>query len=172
MHEHIDQAPSVTRRAVGHLAWAYEGLAEFEGRAASFLVEGHVRGERQVFIADDPKASLWPKGLIERGELLILSTNEVYGSARIVDAVSQRAAFEESLAEALTLGYTGLCVAADNTSLTSDTERLEAWMCWEDEADLLMQSKPITGLCAFDRTRSDAETLKAVMGVHQAPIAF
>ncbi|WP_415854944.1 MEDS domain-containing protein [Sinomonas sp. G460-2] len=152
---------------MGHIGWSYRGLPEFEGRVASFLAEGHARGERQVFIADEPKAGLWPRGLVERGDLLIFSTVEIYGAERIVDPPAQRIAFEATLAEALALGYTGLRVAADNTSLTSDPGRLEAWMRWEDEADSLMRTKPITGLCAFDRTRSAAATVQTLMGLHR-----
>lgn len=160
----------MTRWPGGHLAWAFHGLSEFEGRVASFLSEGHVLGERQLFIADDPKASRWPKELMERGDLLVLSTGEVYGAARTVDTLTQRATFEASLAEAQALGYTGLRVAADSTSLTLGAERLEAWMRWEGEADRLMLAKPITGLCAFDRTRTDPATLEALISVHRVPL--
>ncbi|MDQ4491312.1 MEDS domain-containing protein [Sinomonas sp. ASV486] len=172
MNERIHRPRREDRWPVGHLGWAFMGLPEFEGRVASFLVEGHARGERQVFIVDDPRAALWPKGLVERGDLLIFSTAEAYGQAMIIDAAAQRAAFESSLAQAIELGYTGLRIAADNTSLTLDPERLEAWMRWEEEAELLMQAKPITGLCAFDRTRSDAATIKALMSMHPVAVGF
>ncbi|GAB2761327.1 MEDS domain-containing protein [Sinomonas soli] len=150
-----------------HLAWAYPGLAEFEGRVASFLVQGHIRGERQILISEDPKASRWPKRLLERGDLLLLSTAEAYGSTRVIGPTWTRAAFEATLAEAAALGYTGLCIAADNTALASRPEQLEAWTRWEDEAGTLMKAHPITALCAFDRTRTGPPTLEALMRLHQ-----
>jgi hypothetical protein len=171
LHARTDRRTSTAAQASGHLAWAYTGLAEFEGRAASFLVEGHLRGERQIFIADDPKASRWPRGLIERGDLLLLSNAEAYGSSPVVDPASQRAAFEAVLAEANALGYTGLRVAADNTALASGRDQLEAWVRWEHEADALMQAQPITGLCAFDRTRLAPQALEALMGLHRTTLA-
>lgn len=167
MHEHSTRARSAARWPTGHIGWVYRGMPEFEGRVASFLAEGHTRRERQVFIADDPRASLWPKHLMARGSLIVLSTAEVYGPERIADPATQRTAFESFLVEARALGYTGIRVAADNTSLTSGPDRLEAWLRWEHEADLLMHAHPITRLCAFDQTRSDPLTLEAVMSVHQ-----
>ncbi len=153
---------------MGHLGWAYDGVSEFESRVGSFLAEGDARRERLILVADDPKVSLWPKELLDRGVLVLLSTSEVYGTDRIVDAPSQRATFEATLAEALSLGFTGMRVVADNTSLIAGPDRLGAWMRWEDEADRLMRASPITGLCAFDRTRCDPETLRSCMEVHDA----
>ncbi|MGT2460700.1 MEDS domain-containing protein [Sinomonas atrocyanea] len=89
-----------------------------------------------------------------------------YGSAHLVDPASQRAAFEEASAQALALGYAGLRVAADSTSLANTPARLQAWMRWECEADHLMQTKPINGLCAFDRTRISPTSMEALAAAH------
>lgn len=56
------------------------------------------------------------------------STAEVYGPAAIVDPRMQRRAFEAALVEAISLGFAGLRVAADNTSLVVGPERRAAWM--------------------------------------------
>lgn len=152
----------------GHIGWSFAGLPEFEGRAGSFLAEGTTHGERLMFVADDPRPELWPKALLADGTLVVLSTADVYGPEGLVDAGAQRATFEHAVADALADGFTGLRVAADNTSVTAGPERLAAWMRWEREADRLMQVRPITGVCAFDRTRVDRDTLRTVMGVHTA----
>jgi hypothetical protein len=144
----------------------FSGLAEFEGRAASFLAEGAARGERLMFVSDDPKPQMWPTWLVRQGALAIASTTEVYGAERMVAAASQRAVFEAALADAIRDGYSGIRVAADNTSLISGPERVAAWMGWEDEVSRFIGENPVTGLCAFDRTRADAGPLRAVMGVH------
>lgn len=141
-------------------------MAEFEGRASSFLAEGAVRTQRLMFVVDDPNVGLWPKGLIEQGVLLVASTAEIYGPGATVDPTRQRAAFEDALADAISMGFTGLRVAADNTSLVGGPDRLVAWMRWELEAEELLRGNPITGLCAFDRARVDAEALRVVMSVH------
>jgi hypothetical protein len=70
------------------------------------------------------------------------------------------------LQEALATGYTGIRVAADNTPLVLDSERIEAWMRWEIVADHFMSENPVTGLCAFDNTRADVDTLRQLAAVH------
>jgi hypothetical protein len=160
----------VARWPSGHLVWAYAGRPEFEGRAASFLAEGHARGERQIVITDDARRSLWPRDLLRSGDLVVLSTVEAYGATRIVDPDSVGAAFEALLADALHLGYSGLRVAGDNTSLAEGPERLAAWLDWEDRADRLMRSRPITGLCAFDQSRIAPAALQALVDSHRVAI--
>lgn len=159
-----------TRWPSGHFVWAYSGRPEFEGRAASFLAEGQVRGERQIIITDDRRRSLWPRDLLRSGDLLVLSTVEAYGHTRIVDPAALSAAFEAQLADALHLGYTGLRVAGDNTSLAEGADRLAAWLDWEARADALMQARPITGLCAFDLSRIGRPALTALLASHKVAI--
>lgn len=162
----------MSRWPAGHLGWAFARQEQFEGAVTSFLAEGATLRERLVLITDDPNPNLWPDELLDEGDLLILSTGDVYGEDGIVHADSQRAAFRTTLEEARRLGYAGLRVAADNTSLTLGPERLEAWLRWETEADDLMRTHPITGLCAFDRSRLDAGTLHTLLGVHAAQPAL
>lgn len=158
------------RWPTGHLGWTFAGPAEFEGRTASYLAEGLARGERLVLVADDPSPELWPRPLLAQGVLVVSSTAEVYGPDRIVDPVGQRLTFQEVLGEARELGYNGVRVAADNTSLLAGDARLAAWLEWEAVADDLMRSEPITGLCAFDRTKTDARALAAAMGCHPVTV--
>ena len=154
----------------GHLGWAFPRRASFEGRAMTFLAAGARRGEKLVYVADDPRPGQWPPELLERGHLVVASTREVYGDARRVEAELQRATFEGMLAAALSDGYTGIRVAADNTSLIEGAERLEAWLAWEAVADDFMAHHPVTGLCGFDRTRVDDGVLEHVMGRHDRVI--
>lgn len=131
------------------------------------MAEGFGRKERLIYVADDPKVGQWPKDLVDRGDLLVQSTSDVYGPQRLVDA-SQRTTFEDALDEALHGGYAGLRVVADNTSLIDGPFRLAAWLRWEDEAERFMAESPVTGMCAFDRSRANAEDLQTVVSVHQA----
>jgi MEDS: MEthanogen/methylotroph, DcmR Sensory domain len=103
------------RWPTGHSGWLFEGMAQFEGRITSFLAEGAARGERLMFVADDPEPKLWPSKLVERGELVVASTAEIYGPERMVTPASQRQTFAMAMAEALAKGYSGLRIAADNT---------------------------------------------------------
>lgn len=160
------------RKAVGrpsrHIGWVFAGPAELESRASTFLAEGFGCHERLVYVADDPNVHQWPKAHLDRGDLLVRSTSEVYGPDRLVDVASHRAMFDEELSQALCEGYTGLRVVGDSTSLIDGPLRLDAWLRWEDEAERLIAENPVTGLCAFDGTRADAEAVEAVISIHRA----
>ncbi|HET9077908.1 MAG TPA: MEDS domain-containing protein [Acidimicrobiales bacterium] len=158
--------PGRIRWPAGHLAWFFDGISEFEGAATTFLAEGAARGERLMLVADSPRADLWPRGLVDSGDLIVASTSETYGPGRLVSPEAQRRTFESALKEAVALGYTGLRVASDNTSLTFGPERLAAWISWEEEADRFMTVNPFTGMCAFDRSRAGATALAAVRRLH------
>lgn len=158
------------RWPTGHLAWAYAGADEFEGRVASFLAEGLARNERLLLVTDDPTPRLWPSSFVAQGALLISSTAEVYGPMGALDPAAQRLTFEELLGKALELGFSGLRVAADDTCHLSSTARLAAWLEWEEVADDLMATEPITGLCAFDRTKTTDGALAAAMRCHRAAV--
>jgi MEDS: MEthanogen/methylotroph, DcmR Sensory domain len=123
-----------------------------------------------MFLVDNPVVEQWPKELMDRGELVIASVTEIYGPERMVAATSQRETFAAALVEARSMGYRGIRVAADNSSLVDTPERLEAWLAWEEVADRFMAENPVTGLCAFDRTRVGSATLSEVMGTHRASI--
>ena len=150
----------------GHLCWAFDGPAHFEARVSTFLAEGRLRGERLLFVADNPVPGRWPNHLLASGALQVFSTVEVYGHQLVVDALRQRSAFADALASALEDGYVGLRVAADNTSLVSTPEALAAWAKWEDTADVLVTESPVTGLCAFDRQRLRPEILRFLVSLH------
>jgi MEDS: MEthanogen/methylotroph, DcmR Sensory domain len=79
--------------------------------------------------------------------------------------------FAAALAEARSEGYTGIRVAADNSSVIDTPERLQAWLGWEALADRFMAENPVTGLCAFDRTRVRPASLSAVTGTHRVSMS-
>ncbi len=150
----------------GHFSWVFDGRGGFEGGATSFLAAGAARGERVMFVCDDPKPELWPQPLIEQGKLVVASTSEIYGAARIVAAKSQREIFTSALADALSEGHTGIRLATDCTSLIEGRERLEAWIKWEHEADEFISENPVTGMCAFDASRADQRVISQALGTH------
>ncbi|HUO48875.1 MAG TPA: MEDS domain-containing protein, partial [Acidimicrobiales bacterium] len=94
------------------------------------------------------------------------SISEVYGASGVVDAAQQRATFAGVMAEALSNGYSGIRVAADNSSLVVDPERLEAWIRWEHVADEFMSANHVTGLCAFDGDKVAVDTLRHLATLH------
>jgi len=44
---------------------------------------------------------------------------------------------------------------------------LAAWLGWEEVAERFLAENPVTGLCAFDRSRIESATLAAVRGTHR-----
>jgi hypothetical protein len=156
----------------GHIGWMFDSRDEFEARATGFLAEGLRRREKLMYVVDDPRPSHWPAPLLESGRLVVASIAEVYGPSRLVDSRSQLKTFEEALAEARRDGHTGIRVAADNTSLLAGAERLRSWLEWERVAQVFMDENPVTGLCGFDRTRSDPEGLRAMADLHAVSPPF
>lgn len=151
-----------------HIGWVFSGDGEFATLAEPFLLEGAKRNERLVYVAEDPDTSsfgTWTETLVP-GTLTGSTVAEVYGDSGIVDATRQRAVFAEVLAEALAAGYSGIRVAADNSPLVLDQERIAAWMRWEVVADHFMSENPVTGLCAFDKSRIDVGTLQNLATLH------
>jgi hypothetical protein len=155
----------------GHLGWVFSGLDEYERGARSFLGDGVARRERLIFIADDPEPSRWPQQLLESGELIISSTTEVYGAERLHDLAILSNVFATAADEALRDGYTGVRVAADDTSLVAGADRLEAWIEWEKVADRLIAAHPISALCSFDQTKTSDDALRVIKGLHRVLVS-
>ncbi len=152
-----------------HIGWVFSGPDQFAHLASPFLAEGASLNERLMYVAPDPNPGSLADlvdVISDRDALQVASITEVYGSTGVVDASSQRATFVEVLREALADGYSGIRVAADNSSLVLDPERLEAWIGWEFVADRFMSENPVTGLCAFDQQLVDVDTLRHLATLH------
>ena len=119
-----------------------------------------------MFVVDDPVIKRWPQSLLESGRLLIASVADLYGPTRRVDAAAQLATFRSVLQAAVADGYSGIRVAADNTSAVIGPERRSAWIEWERTADEFMSENPVTNMCGFDRARLAASDLAGVVQVH------
>jgi len=168
MREHGTRFELVRMRPHDHIGWVFSGVDEFDALARPFLAEGASRGERLMYVAEDPGPDSLA-GFAETlapGALSVASIAEVYGASGIVDAPSQRATFAGALDEALGEGYTGIRVAADNTPLVLHADRLSAWMAWEVVADRFMSEHAVTGLCAFDDRRVDMGRLRHLATLH------
>jgi hypothetical protein len=151
-----------------HVAWVFDGPEQFCELVRPFLAEGAARAELLMLVGEDPDPTA-VGDLVEScpdGAFQVASVSEVYGSTGIVDPNAQRATFSGVLSEAMAEGFSGIRVAADNSSLVLDEERLSAWMDWECVADRFMSENPVTGLCAFDRSRVDMSQLRDLAALH------
>ena len=151
-----------------HIGWVFAGPDEFAALSGPFLAEGRDRGEKLICVTGDPRspAMTMLAGVAGPGGFEMASITDVYGASGVVDAVAQRATFAGALADARAQGYTGIRVAADNTSLVTDDKRLKAWIQWEIVADRFMAENPVTGLCAFDRDKIDVNRLRHLATLH------
>lgn len=151
-----------------HIGWAFDGADQFATIVEGFLKQGRDLGERLLLVVEDPDAEAYRRiaGEFAPAELEIARIADVYGPSGVVDAAAQRATFNATLAQALADGYTGIRVAADNSSLVCELERLQAWTQWEMVADQFMSENNVTGLCGFDRTRVNVNTLRHLLTLH------
>ncbi len=163
----VEAAGSSPRWPIGHVGWAFSGAAQFERAARSFLAEGVARNERLVLVADDPLAERWPRKLLDRGALVLVSVSEVYGRDGVVVAAAQRETYAEAVAGALREGYSGIRVAADCTRLIDSPERLNAMIEWEHTAEQFILDNPMTALCCYDQSRASAGSIRQVMEAHR-----
>lgn len=168
MRHHGSRIELLPLRPNDHIGWVYSGLDEFVGLTLPFLEEGASRQERLMFVADDPGRPAFGEltSRFDPETLQIASVSEVYGPSGVVDPDRQRRTFVDAMKEALDEGYTGIRVAADNSSLVDRPARLEAWIRWELVADRMMCENQVTGLCAFDRHRVAIDTLRHLATLH------
>jgi hypothetical protein len=151
-----------------HIGWVFSGAAAFDELAMPFLAEGAARGELLMYVtgAPSPATASALRNLYGTQTVQVASIGEVYGESGIVDAMAQRATFASVLTDALAAAFSGIRVAADNTALVADEERLAAWIRWEHVADRFMAERPVTGLCAFDRQQVDVNRLRHLATLH------
>lgn len=153
-----------------HVAWCGEGPEALDGIAVSVFSEAAERGELLVFVSDDPDPQRLAgladvDGLIERGALRLATVEETYG--RVLDVAAQRRVFEALLERALADGHTGISVVADNSSLAAGSEEeFAAWLNWEATADALQATRPVSGVCYFDRRRVPRERMDDLAAMH------
>lgn len=168
MRSHGTRVELVWMRPHDHIGWVFSGAEEFAEVARDFLTEGLELGEYLLFVAGNPAepAYLRMASSFAPTELQVASIADVYGASGVVDAHGQRATFADTLARALADGYTGIRVAADNTALVRTPNRFKAWMHWELVADRFMSENRVTGLCGFDRTAVNVDTLRHLVTLH------
>jgi anti-anti-sigma regulatory factor len=147
-----------------HIHWQFDGLDDFNRVAVAFFEEGRRRNERLMYVTDDPGLQALAgledvQGLVDRGALQLASVAEVYGADLDFDPGNQLEVFAEALRSALTEGYRGLRVAADNTAFVRGARSvLHRWMQWEYRADRFIAENAVTGLCGFNgREVADAD---------------
>lgn len=154
-----------------HVAWV--GSAdELDSVASAAFADGARRGEKLLFVAEDPDPARLGgvdglEGLLTTGQLELLAVDAVYGTGKAFSASAQLATFEGVLADALADGYRGIRVVADNTPLVrGDEESFRRWLAWEQLTDRFQASSMVTGVCFFDRAALSGERRADLAALH------
>ncbi|MFY1691647.1 MEDS domain-containing protein [Plantactinospora sp. WMMB782] len=147
-----------TAAPYGHVCWAYDDPAEFEGRAGRFLAEGLAAGERVWYaVPGQPgEAAERLAGLagfsdaLRRGAAQVVGLDAAYRDG-VVDPVAQVRRFTAATEEALAAGYRGLRVAADVTPLVRTPAQVASFARYEHGIDRYMRLHPLSGMCGYRR---------------------
>jgi hypothetical protein len=155
-----------------HVAWFGRGPDELDRIARDAFAAGARRNERMIFVTADPDTSGLAQmpdvgSMIDRGDLEITSLAAVYGSSESVDAGKQLTMFEQVLDAALSRGYSGIRVVADNTPFArGSNSAFESWLEWEYLADQLQATRPVIGVCYFDVRDGRADRMADLAAAH------
>lgn len=152
-----------------HVAWCGVGDA-FDRMAVGVFSAAARRGDQLYFVCErpDPERLVGLEDceeLLERGALVLAEVGATY--AKFADPSAQREVFESQLERAISSGYRGICVVADNSSMANgNDEEFAAWLAWETMADRLQATRPVTGICYFDRQVVQSARLADLSATH------
>ncbi|MGY1773792.1 MEDS domain-containing protein [Blastococcus sp. SYSU D00813] len=146
-----------------HLCWSYGDDAELAAAVLPYLDEGRRRGEHLLLVGRSRPALLdLLAGLPDRdlllaeGRLEVRSTEDAYAEGGALSPPAQVERYRTATLAAVGRGRAGLRVAADVTPLaragSGGRRQLHAY---EQLADELMGTVPMTALCLYDAGLGD-----------------
>jgi anti-anti-sigma regulatory factor len=154
-----------------HVAWYGSGTADLYALASQALAAGARRGEKLLFIAEDPDPARLELDdldrLLARGRLQVLPVESVYGTSSSFSPRRQLAIFEAVLADAMADGYPGISLVADNTPFVLGGEGgFRRWLRWEQLTDRFASNSNVIGICYFDRDLLSDERQSDLASLH------
>jgi hypothetical protein len=153
-----------------HAAWCGEGPDALHELAVTAFSGAARRGERMVLISEQPDPDRLAalddfEALLDRGALQLTTVEAAYRSA--ADIPARLAQFEALLDLALAEGHSGICIVADNSRLVGGSEQdFAVWLGWEATADEFQATRPVNGVCYFDRERVENDRLADIAAMH------
>ncbi|MBV9593092.1 MAG: MEDS domain-containing protein [Actinobacteria bacterium] len=172
MRRHVLGLAPSELRVSDHVSWLGEGSDDLDRLASDVFTVGAARGEFMLYVVDDPdrtteKLPPMLATLAADGDLEVAAVDSVYPSGTHIDPVEQMSIFDDVVRGALADGYTGVRVLADNTRLAGGSGAdLERWLAWERLTDHCQSTRPLLGVCWFDRDFIPVEYLPSLTSVH------
>lgn len=154
-------------RAVGlgpgdHASWAYDDVSELKTACVDYFTDGLDRRERLMYVGgraqdslvDDLAGLAGRDALIDDGRLTVVSLQGHLDTADGLDAAAQVEARRQLATAVVREGYAGLRVVGDITDFLVRPGLLDHLVEFELAADQMMETTPVTALCAVDRRRA------------------
>lgn len=153
-----------------HRCWSFEDQRQFEAAAQAFLEEGLAAGERIWFCrAGGPgglAAWLDQAARAHPGAVEFVPLDTAYPTGGRLDPAAQVAAYTAATDAAVTAGYAGLRVVADDTPLVRTPDQLAAFARYEALVDRYIATAPMRAVCGFDRGRVGDRAIAELACLH------
>jgi hypothetical protein len=161
-----------------HICLPFESDGEKESVLLSFMHEGLTRGQRCLFVGarheyEQLGVHLEEEGICSlraesRGALFFKTPEEVYLQDGSFDPEAVLGTMEKYLKDALSDGFTGLCVTGELSNVPSDEDwRRIVW--YEAQVNERFARLPVAGLCRYPRAIVPPHRVQDVLRTH--PVA-
>src|SRR4051794_965467 len=170
---------SPTGRSPGdHLCWPFRGPDDLMTVARAFVAEGLAQGERVAYASEGGQGELrhdldGTPGLddhLERGRLQLMPLDTLETPDSSVHPAAELPLLATMITEALGAGYRGLRILANGTVRVRDPARRTQHVRDEHLIDRVCRERPLTMLCAYDRTSLGDAAVAELACVH--PLAY
>jgi MEDS: MEthanogen/methylotroph, DcmR Sensory domain len=157
-----------------HLGWWGDGRDALDQLAVAVFNASGCQNRKLLFVAEDPdparlRGLAGLDRLLDDGDLETVSVEAVFGDGPGFDPARQLRAFEDMLGDALSQGFRGLGVVADNTpQVRGGDDEFARWLAWEYLADRFQATAPVVGVCFFDRRQLGAGRREDLAALHPA----
>lgn len=163
-----------------HVCWIYQNEEEHRAVITPLIQQGLERGEKVVYIADEHvtktvlddlhRTGVDVEPSRERGQLVIVTSNETYLREGQFDPQGMMAFLRQETERALEEGYTALRVASDMTWALHGQPGSDRLMEYEFNLNGLFPDSRCLTFCQYDRRRFSPGILLEVLRSH--PIAI
>lgn len=159
-----------------HLCYFYETEQEHHALITPFLRQGLEHGEKVVIVVDERTAEgilnrlradgLDPHPYLDRGQLVILSSDEVYLRGGTFDPDRMIAFLKEETDRALAEGYTALRITSEMTWALRGLPGSERLIEYEKKLQEFFPRNRCLAICQYNKRRFPPDLLLDILQVH------